>query len=85
MKRRKRTTTVTFETKRLLILGGSGGARCDVCGGNAVLVGLAEAARAAGISETALRRGIEAQALHFIEMPEGYLRICLDSQPQVKR
>jgi hypothetical protein len=82
MKRRKVTTTVTFETERFLILGGSSGAQCDVCGGNAALVGLNKAARHAGISEPAVRRDVETHGVHFIETPDGHLLICLDSLAQ---
>ena len=39
MRRRKRTTTVTLETERILLVGGEGHAhRCDVCGTEAALV-----------------------------------------------
>jgi hypothetical protein len=82
MKRRKRTTTVTFETERVLIVGSNTGARCDMCGGRAALVALSEAARLAGVSERALYRGLEAEALHFIETADGQLLICLASLRQ---
>jgi hypothetical protein len=81
MKRRKRTTTVTFESERFLIFGGSP-ARCDMCGGSAALVGPTEAARHAGLSEPALRRAIESQAVHLSETPAGHLLICLESLAQ---
>jgi len=82
MKRRKRTTTVTFETERVLIVGGAMGARCDACGGRAALVVLNEAARLAGVSERALYRGVESEALHFSETADGQLLICLNSLRQ---
>jgi len=81
MKRRKRTTTVTFETERVLIVGGSTGAHCDVCGGQATLVTLNEAARRSGVSERALYRGVEAGVIHSIEDKSGALFVCSKSIP----
>ena len=81
IKRRKVITTVTYESDRFLIVSGSG-AQCYVCGGYAALLGLTEAARQAGISEPALRRGVESQAVHLSETRDGHLLICLDSLAQ---
>jgi len=79
MKRRKRTTTVTFETERILIISDATNARCEVCGGRTALVSLNEAARHAGVSESSLYRYVEAQGSHFSETADGHLRICLEA------
>lgn len=84
MRRRKRTTTVTFETERVLISGGSAAARCDVCSGSP-MVALNEAARLACVNELTLYRLVEARSLHHCETAGGQLLVCLNSLTQQAR
>jgi hypothetical protein len=82
MKKPRRITRFTVETERLFIFRSRGGARagwCGGCGAEVELACVAEAARAAGLSEMKLYRLVETGALHSAEDADGRLLVCLNS------
>jgi len=80
IKRRKHTTRVIVETERTLVVGGGSPVlACDLCGGQAAMVTLNEAARISGMGELTLCRLVESRAVHSVESAEGLLFICMES------
>ncbi len=80
IKRRKHITRVTVETERTFVVStGASVLACDLCGGQAVMVTLNEAARISGMSELKLCRLVESGSVHSIESKDGLLFICLAS------
>jgi hypothetical protein len=80
MTTRKRTQ-ITVETDRLLIIRRRTSARawCPQCDREVDMVGLEEARLLAGISQDALRGGVERLACHLTEAADKSVLICLDS------
>lgn len=79
---KKRRTEITIETERLLLLKESSRSLflwCDTCGAQVRMLTPEEAASVAGVSVRKIYRRVEAGELHFIEMSEGPVLICLDS------
>ena len=80
IKKRKHITRVVVETERTLVISaGSPVLACDLCGGQAVMVTLNEAARISGMGELTLCRLVETRAVHSLESVDGLLFICLES------
>jgi len=82
MRRKKKTTIVTFESRERLtvrldtpsILGW-----CEQGCGEVLMVTANEAARIAGIDTRAVFRGIETGSIHFIEAARGAVFVCTKS------
>jgi len=80
--KKKRITKFTVETERTLIFRSRGDkctGWCARCGAEAEMLTVDEAARAAGLSELAIGRRIEARSLHCTETADGRVLICLNS------
>lgn len=80
MRRKKKTTIVTFESReRTTIRSGAPGifARCKRCGSEVLMVTPKEAARA-GADSRAILRGVQSGEIHFVEGDNGLL-VCLES------
>jgi len=82
MRRKKKTTIVTFEAReRMTIHRGPRRviAWCDQCGVEVLMVTPNEAATIARTDARAIFRGLEAGEIHFIESERGALMICAKS------
>ncbi len=82
MRRKKKTTIVTFESReRLTIRPGAPSffAWCERCGTDVLMVTPNEAAARAGADSRAIFRGVESGEIHFIEGDNGSLLVCLKS------
>ncbi len=82
MTKAKRIVKFTVETERTFIFRSRAyrqAAWCTACGAEVEVATVEEAARTAGVSESAVCRLVEAGSLHFIEDAAGRLFICLDS------
>ena len=82
MRRKKKTTIVTFESReRLTIRQGASSilARCEGCGTDVWMVTPNEAAARAGTDSRAIFRGVESGEIHFVEGDNGSLFVCLNS------
>ncbi|HEX5736004.1 MAG TPA: hypothetical protein VF131_24465 [Blastocatellia bacterium] len=78
----KRTRSLTIETRQVTVIrrpGPSRRARCETCGEVVILVTADEAAHLARVSSRAIYRCVETGSLHFTEMADGTLLICLNS------
>jgi hypothetical protein len=86
MKKPKRITKLTVETERTFVFRSRGGAPlaawCAECGAEVEVATVDDAARAAGVSEMAIYRLVEAGALHFNEDACGRVLVCLNSVPK---
>lgn len=84
MRIRKRTETI-IETHEVWVIRrqGSAGpaAMCATCEARPPMAKPAEAARLAGVNTRTVYRWVEAGRVHFIEVPEGDLFVCLASLP----
>ena len=82
MKQRRRTE-ITVETRKLTIIrqrsNCAARAWCDACAAEVELLAPEQAAALAGLATRALYRQIEAGCLHFQELADGRLFICLTS------
>jgi len=79
---KKRTSRITVETERLLVIRSSKRCFegwCHWCAAQVKLLGLEEAAAIAGASERAIFRWAEAGEIHFTETEEGKIMFCLNS------
>ena len=82
MRRKKKTTIVTFESReRLTIRCGAPStfAWCEDCGAEVLMVTPVAAAVHSGTETRAIFRGIEAGTVHFVEGENGALLVCLNS------
>ena len=52
---------------------------CAACGREALMATPQQAAAIAGLSVRAVNRSVEADRVHFLETPEGWLFVCVDS------
>jgi hypothetical protein len=78
----KRTTTLTIETERVMVIrrrAAGRRARCATCGEAVTLVTAEEAAALTRVSTRAIYRMVEAEKLHFTETAEDLLLICFNS------
>lgn len=82
MRRKKKTTIVTFESReRMTIRQGSQRfvAWCEQCGDEVLMVTPNEAAAIARTDARAIFRGVEAGRIHFLESESGELLVCSKS------
>jgi excisionase family DNA binding protein len=80
--RREKSTEISIETHRVLVISQlrkSAPAWCFSCRAQVDMVTPDEAAVLAGVSSRTIYRWVEAEKLHFTEMSDGLLRICLAS------
>jgi hypothetical protein len=81
--KQRRRTQITIETRKLTIIRQrnrcSGQVWCEACGAEVKLLAPEHAAALAGIATRVLYRQIEAGCLHFQELDDGRLFICLTS------
>lgn len=80
----KKRTEITIETNRIVVIsrrGLSARAWCSACGARVSMVTADEAARLARVSSRTVYAWVEAGRLHFMEISDGRLLICLDSIP----
>ena len=78
----KRTTRVTVETHRLIVLRAREHAAimwCAACGAETQAVTVGQAARICAVTQRTIFRLVEADRLHFHDMPAGELLICAES------
>ena len=82
MSKRKRTE-ITVETRLLVLRRARHHARlfCAICPAPTPLIAPDEAAVLAGVSTRTIYRWVEAEQLHYAEMPEGRLLVCPNSLP----
>jgi len=83
--RTKKRTEITIETERVVVIRRrrrvSARAWCQSCGGQVLMVTVDEAAQLACVSVRTLYRWVENEKLHFTEIADGELLICLNSIP----
>lgn len=80
--RKKRTTKITVETERVLIVTSRPSeveGWCDGCGERVRMITPERAATRAAVSLRAICRRVEADELHFTETADGVLFVCLNS------
>jgi len=77
----KRTTRITIETERTLILRGANSARawCTRCSAEVDTVVLETASVLAQVDHLTIQRWLETEELHAAQMKDRSARICLDS------
>jgi hypothetical protein len=78
----KKTTKLTIETERLLIIRGGSShqcARCEACGEVVSMVTVDEGAMLAQVGSRTIYRLVEAGKIHFIETRNELLLICFNS------
>jgi hypothetical protein len=79
---RRIKTTITVKRERLLLITPRRGrieGWCGRCAAQVILMGIAEAAVIANVTQRTLFRRIEAGDLHFAETGEGAVLVCLNS------
>jgi hypothetical protein len=79
-----RTAEVTIETEERFVLHRKSNRPaslqwCPTCGNQVEMAAPELAAQLAGVSPRAIYAGVESGKVHFSEMPEGLLLICLGS------
>ena len=80
--RQRKTTVITIETQRTVVIrkrGGSAVAWCGACRGNVQMITPADAAIRAAVTTRTIYRRVEFGTLHFIETGDGFLLICSNS------
>jgi ribosomal protein L34E len=78
----KKTTRLTIETERVLVIRRRKAARrakCGACGEVVNFVTVEEGAALTRISARAIYRRVEAGSVHFTESADGALVVCLNS------
>ncbi len=86
--RRKRRTEAGVEIEREVVVRRPSPrvvvqAFCEGCARPVTMVTAEEAAAIAGVTRRAIYRWVEAHTVHFAEMPDGGLLICLKSLTEV--
>jgi len=84
MRRKKKTTIVTFESRERMTIRRSAFrmvAWCERCGADVQMVTPNEAGALFGADARAIFRGVESGEIHSIETTEGALMICVTSLP----
>jgi hypothetical protein len=82
MRRKKKITIVTFESRERTTIHRSGQslmAWCDQCGAEVLMVTPTQAANIAGTDARLIFRRVESGEIHFIESANGALLICEQS------
>ena len=88
MRRRKKTTIVTFESRERMSVRKESPrifAWCEECGADVWMVTPNEAALMAGTDVRGVFRGVEAGTIHFMESEEGGLMICAKSLESIPK
>jgi len=83
--RRKRTVT-TIEARQLFVIRQPRDwllSWCPGCTGDATMIAPDVAANLCAVSTLTVYRWVESGAVHFTEIPEGRLFVCLNSLPQM--
>jgi hypothetical protein len=77
----KRTTRITVETERVLIVRGANPVRawCTRCAAEVDMVLLEAAGVLAQVDHSTIQQWLDAEELHSAQMRDGSARICLDS------
>jgi hypothetical protein len=78
----KRKTEITVETERVVVIRrgrSSVQGWCQECARPVKMLTAEAAASVAGVSRRTIYRWAEAEKVHFTEMPNGVLFICLNS------
>lgn len=77
----KRTTRITVETERILIIRGANPVRswCTQCAAEVDMVVPEAAGVLAQVDHSRIQRWLDAEELHAAQMKDGSARICLDS------
>lgn len=77
----KRTTQITIETKRTLIIRGANPVRawCTRCATEVDMVVLEAAGVLAQVDPSTIQSWLDTEELHAAQMSDGSARICLDS------
>ena len=82
-KMKKRTTRITVETERLLVISGSHAAAatlwCEACQVEVTMLGLDEASALSRLSNRTIFQLAETGEIHFIETAEGKAMFCVPS------
>ena len=87
MRRKKKTTIVTFESRERMTIRDRGRrmiAWCEQCGADVLMVTPIEAAALARTDAGAIFRGVELGVLHSVERKTGALLVCSQSLLQQK-
>jgi hypothetical protein len=82
MRRKKKTTIITFESRERMTIRPSEQrfvAWCERCGVEVLMVTPNEAARFARTDARSIFRGVEAGEIHFIDTESGVLLVCSKS------
>jgi len=85
MRRKKKTTIVTFESRERMTIHRAALSLmswCDQCGAQVLMVTPNEAALIAGTDTRAILRRVESGQIHFLENASGVLLICKQSLEQ---
>lgn len=80
--RRKKITRITLETTQVTVIRSNyrlTQAWCELCDQQVNMVSPKEASTRAGVPLSTIYRWVEMDKIHFTEMPEGFLFICLNS------
>jgi len=88
MRRKKKTTIVTFESRERTTIRQSAPslvAWCEQCGTEVLMVTPNEAAMMSQTDARAIFRRVEAREIHFIEDRRGELMVCSNSLPPPAR
>ncbi len=79
----KRRATITVETERVVVIGGSHAAAttlwCEPCQAEVMMFGVGEATALAGLSDRSIFQLAETGAIHFVETTEGKALFCVRS------
>lgn len=78
----KKRMEITIETTRVFLAGGRNSrirAACEICGGEALMVLVDQAATLADKNLAAVYSRIESGEVHLGSTPEGSLLVCLNS------
>jgi hypothetical protein len=82
MRRKKKTTIVTFESRERMTIR-RGEQRfvgwCERCGAEVLMVSTNEAASLSRTNTRSIFRGVESGELHFLESETGELMVCSKS------
>jgi hypothetical protein len=82
MRRKKKTTTITIESRDRMTIRRTQQrfmAWCEPCDAEVLMVTPREAAALSRTDVRAIFRGIEAGIVHFVESGNGGLLVCVDS------
>jgi hypothetical protein len=82
----KKTTRITVETRRVVVISGGGGSAlqwCASCDREVRMLTPQDAAAVANVHTRLVYQWVESGLVHFSEAPDGLLLICVNSLPAV--